>query len=221
MYANRYDGSRTSRPVSFGAALLVNGALIAGLWFARPELPPTIFSDPPLETENVPLPVTPPPEPEKRPTPVERVVTPATPPIHRPDPVVPLPPDGPVVAATRDPVIPRLDPPAGPGSAAEPSPPLPPVMVGAEVDPRFAGGFQPDYPGAELRQEIEGLVKVRVLIGVDGRIKAVERLASPTAGLFEATRRHALSKWRFKPATRDGIPVESWKVMTVRFRIMS
>lgn len=222
MYANRYDGSRTSRPVSAGAALLINGALVAGLWFARPDMP-TIIGNEPIETTHIPLPKTPPPEPEKRPT-VEKVATPTAPPIHRPDPIVTLPPVGPSVTTTPDLVPPTIDPPAGPagsGAASIDPPPAPPVLTGAEIDRRFAGSFQPDYPGSELRQEKEGLVRVRVLIGVDGRIKAVEQLSSPTAGFFEATRRHALAKWRFKPATKDGIPVESWKVMTVRFQITS
>lgn len=221
MYANRYDGSRSSRSVSAGAALLINGALIAGLWFARPEMP-TIFTDPTLNTTHIPL-TDPPPEPVE-PRTIDNVVTPVTPPLHRPDPVVPLPPTGPVVTATRDPVVPGSEPivgPVGPGPVAVDPPVTPPVMVGAEIDPRHAAAFQPDYPGSELRQEKEGVVRVRVLIGVDGRIKAVEQLSSPTPGFFEATQRHALSRWRFKPATRDGIPVESWKVMSVRFQITS
>ena len=32
---------------------------------------------------------------------------------------------------------------------------------------------------------------------------------------------HALAKWRFKPATRGGVPEESWKIMTVRFTLDS
>jgi protein TonB len=37
------------------------------------------------------------------------------------------------------------------------------------------------------------------------------------AEFLAATRRQALAKWRFKPATLDGVAVESWKEMTVRF----
>ncbi len=219
MYANRYDRSRASRPVSAGAALLINGGLIAGLMFAAPEIIPAP-DDGPLTTRNIPI--TPPP-PDPQPTPVERKVakTPTTPPIHQPDPRVVTPPTGPTLGTTRDPVAPDNGPPVGPAGAGTiviDPPPLP-VLVEARVDARYAGSFQPDYPGPELRQEKEGLVRVRVLIGTDGRIKAVEQLASPTPGFFEATRRHALNRWRFRPATRDGVPVESWKVMTVRFQI--
>jgi protein TonB len=220
MYANRYDHSRASRPVSAGAALLINGALIAGLMFAAPEIIP---DDKPDIFTGTAVPIDPPPDPEPQPEKKRIARTPTARPLHQPEPRVPTPPTGPVLGATRDPVPPNYDPPVGPsgaGAVVIDPPPLP-VLVDATVDSRYAGSFQPDYPGPELRQEKEGLVKVRVLIGVDGRIKAVEQLASPTPGFFETTRRHALSKWRFRPATRDGIPVESWKVMTVRFRITS
>lgn len=221
MDANRYDGSRASRPASAGAALIVNAALLTGLVLAVP----TIVRGPGetiLTTRNIPIPPPPPPiEPVKR-VEVKKLVTPTTPPLRQVDPVVKTVPVGPTLDSVRDPVIPDFDPPVGPAGAGSIviDPPAPaPVLTGAEIDPLYAAGFQPDYPGSELRQGTEGIVKVRVLIGVDGRIKAVEPLASPTPGLFDATRRHALGKWRFRPATRDGVPVESWKVMTVRFEI--
>ena len=112
--------------------------------------------------------------------------------------------------------LPRID----PGPPVPPvDPPAPPKLVLADVDPRFAGAFQPDYPAREQRGGIEGVAKVRVLIGADGRVKAVELISADSPGFFEATKRRALAKWRFNPATRGGVPEESWKVMTVRFEI--
>ncbi|ODP38978.1 energy transducer TonB [Sphingomonas turrisvirgatae] len=221
MYANRYDGSRASRPLSAGAALLVNGALMMGLVLAVP----TIVSGPDettLWTTNVPI-TSPPPPQKDEPVAMKKAATPTTPPLKQSDPIVKTLPSGPTLESVRDPVIPGFDPPVGPSGAGgiviDPPAPPQPVLASAEIDPRYADSFQPDYPGSELRRQQEGLVKVRVLIGIDGRIKAVEQLSSPTPGFFEATRRHAFGKWRFKPATRDGVPVESWKVMTVRFQI--
>ena len=51
-------------------------------------------------------------------------------------------------------------------------------------------------------------------------IEAIEILRTPSKGLSEATRRHALSKWRFKPATRDGVPYEDWMTMTLSFKLV-
>lgn len=216
MYASR---SSASRPISAGAALLINGALIAGLIFAAPEIIPK----PPDKTfTGTQIPLTDPPPPDPQPRAQPRIAkTAITPPIHRIDPVVTLPPSGPKLGTTPDLVVPTFDPPARPGAAASDPPIAPPVLVDAVIDPRHAAAFQPDYPGTELRLNREGVVKVRVRIGVDGRIKAVEPVSSPGVAFFDATRRHALTRWRFQPATRDGIPVESWKVMTVRFRITS
>jgi protein TonB len=110
--------------------------------------------------------------------------------------------------------------PYDPGPTVKPvDPPAPPKLVFADLDPRFAGSFQPDYPAREQRGGVEGAAKVRVLIGTDGRVKAVELVSTDSPGFFEETKRRALAKWRFKPATRGGVPEESWKVMTVRFEI--
>lgn len=116
-----------------------------------------------------------------------------------------------------------FDPPiADPGpSLAPPADPPPPKLVLAQLDSRFAGAFQPDYPASEQRREVEGVVRVRVLIGADGRVKVVELISSDSPGFFAATKQRALSKWRFKPATRGGVAEESWKEMVVRFQLRS
>jgi len=112
--------------------------------------------------------------------------------------------------------------PIDPGPPARPADPPPlPKLVFAELDPRYAGAFQPDYPASEQRREIEGVAKVRVLIGTDGRVKAVELVSTDSPGFFAETKRRALAKWRFTPATRGGLAEESWKTMTVRFEIKS
>ena len=53
----------------------------------------------------------------------------------------------------------------------------------------------------------------------NGRVTAVERLSATSDAFWRATQRQALSRWRFRPATLDGRPVEGIKVMTVTFRI--
>lgn len=137
-------------------------------------------------------------------------------------------PESPLPPVAQDPPeapsLPPYVPPAGTGSgppvvADPPLPPAKPPLVIAELDPRFAGTFQPEYPPSEQRREIEGRAKVRVLIGTDGRVKAVELISTDSQGFFEETRKRALAKWRFKPATRGGVAEESWKVMTVHFQI--
>lgn len=94
-----------------------------------------------------------------------------------------------------------------------------PVMIGASLNRRYAGDFQPAYPVGQLRREREGEVSVRVLIGTDGRVKDIELIDSPHEDFWTATRKQALGKWRFTAATKDGKPVESWMTLKVRFEI--
>lgn len=96
-----------------------------------------------------------------------------------------------------------------------------PVTVGARLDISYAEQFQPAYPPGQLRLEREGEVSVRVLIGSDGRVKQIELIDSPHVDFWTATRKQALKKWRFTPATRDGKPFESWMTLKVRFEINS
>jgi protein TonB len=93
------------------------------------------------------------------------------------------------------------------------------MRIDAEFDPRFADAMQPAYPTSEQRAQRDGSVRLRVTIGADGRVKAVERLSATSDAFWRATERHALSRWRFRPATVDGRPVESRKVLSVHFRI--
>ncbi|AMO73047.1 energy transducer TonB [Sphingorhabdus sp. M41] len=96
-----------------------------------------------------------------------------------------------------------------------------PVIVGARLNTRYAGQFQPDYPVGQLRLERQGEVSVRVLVGTDGRVKQIELIDSPHVDFWTATRKQALNKWRFAPATKDGKPFESWMTLKVRFEINS
>ncbi len=114
--------------------------------------------------------------------------------------------------------------PAGPAptqAMVEPAPPIAqPVVLGAAIDPRFARDLQPPYPTALERMEIEGSVTVRIQVGTDGRVSAVELVRADDPAFFTTTRDWALKRWRFTAATRDGVAVATWLTKTVQFRIM-
>lgn len=94
--------------------------------------------------------------------------------------------------------------------------PPPPVRREATI---LSANLQPPYPADEQRRERGGTVRLRVQVGPDGRVSSVERISATSDAFWAATRRHALDRWRFRPATLDGRPVESVRVMTVTFRI--
>ncbi len=215
MYADQRYIPHTPRTVGLGGSLAISGLLIAGLISFVPNIVPKAPGDrlKIFTPKDVPPP---PPEPTVKPE--------AQPEAQQPLPYVPPTvishPDQPVIASTDifpiEPPQPTIE---KPGPTVIADPPLPMPLIGAQRDPRFADGYQPEYPSQELRAQRDGTVSVRVLIGTDGRVKAVEQINATSAAFFEATKRQALGKWRFKPATRGGIPQESWKTMSVRFEL--
>ena len=213
---NSYGSDNGRHPV---AALLAVG-LPAALVVAVALSPMIIVHEPetaPSRWKSVILSKPKPPEPQPEAKPQAR--QPQTEFTAPPSPLPPIaqnPPEAPV----GDPYVPPSGGGTGPAVVVDPPvPPAKPKLVFADLDPRFAGAFQPDYPAREQRGGVEGVAKVRVLIGTDGRVKAVELVSTDSPGFFDETKRRALAKWRFKPATRGGVPEESWKVMTVRFQI--
>lgn len=210
-----YRGGRES-PIGIGGAVAVHALLVGGFLLMpgdviAPYVPPILIGRP------IPLDPPPPPEAEKPQPPSRKALQPAHDPLpSKPDAAVDLTTGGgPMVLGDgglgegqrREGVIPP------PLSAPEP------VLVEAGIDPRALAAFQPDYPASMIRQGVEGTVTVRVAIGADGRVTGVERLAASDEAFWIATQRHALRKWRFRPATRDGEPVASSKVLTVHFRL--
>lgn len=214
--AGRYDPGAAHRPVAAVIAAACPAALLVAVALSPFGLPPLLAPKPgPTVIQSFPLLPSPPPEPSPEPR-QKQVPVVAAPPTSLP----------PISRNPLDPVVgPMLPIPAAPGPAAVPigptiveSIPAAPLVL-AKLDPRYAASFQPAYPPFEQRNEIEGSARVRVLVGTDGRVKAVEDVASTSPGFFTETRRRALAKWRFKPAMRGEQAEESWVVMTVRFRL--
>jgi protein TonB len=94
-----------------------------------------------------------------------------------------------------------------------------PVFKGASRDPRFARDFQPDYPSGLLQKEIDGTASLRVLVGIDGRVREAQVISASHPDFGKAAVKQAMRAWRFRPATRDGVPVEDWQTLSVRFTI--
>jgi protein TonB len=212
MYADRYAQRTKFDPASMGLALVLNGTIVAGLIaFAAPKMYHRII-DPPITVISVPPERQPPPPlPDEKPKVDHQITT------QKIETVIPK-----TIVTTPVDDHPYVAPPAEPGPVGTggdagfvtPTKP-PPVVIGAVRDMR--AGFQPDYPASERRAGHQGRVVVRVLIGVDGRVKKVEKVSAASDAFFEATERRALDKWRFKPGTRDGVPIETWQTVGLNF----
>lgn len=197
---------------SIGGTLFVNGLMVTGIILAVPDVSPIKI----IHTTLIPI-LTP-----KTPTPTKPMVKHQAP-SAKPTPTPPSPqPAG--SRLTNAGTTSTLSGGDGSNIAVLPElPPLPPihnsVYSAARINPGYANALQPLYPPGMIRAEMEGFATVRVLIGTDGRVKQVEAVKASDTAFLDATRKQALSKWRFLPATRDGEPVESWREMTVRFQL--
>lgn len=216
-YGDRYGAGPAFKPGSMALALGLTAApviaLVLGLQITHVVNDPPPFTTYPVAPEPPPPPPDPQPQPKTKTPPREVVYTPPQQPLPLP-PVNPLPTTSETPPPNPGPLI-GTDP--DPTPFVQPTPVAKPVMVDAFVDPRYQGLLQPPYPPEEQRAGNSGRVVLRVLIGTDGRVKQVEKVSAASDAFFAAAQRQALGKWRFKPATKDGVPIEQWKVMSLRF----
>ena len=79
---------------------------------------------------------------------------------------------------------------------------------------------QPVYPQMAERMRATGLVEAEALIGTDGSVEEVRitRVEGRNVG-FEKATEDAIRKWRYKPATKDGVRVRMWVTIRVPFRV--
>jgi len=100
----------------------------------------------------------------------------------------------------------------------EPEGPVRFVVGGNITEPQRIGGPNPTYPEAARRARIQGVVILECTIGKDGTVKATKVLKDLPLGLTENAVA-AVKKWRFKPSTLNGKPVEVLYILTVRFNL--
>ena len=217
MQSTGFLDTKPRRPGAMIAVVAVHAVGISALMMIAPTVIERI--NPPLEGYNVPAPTIPP---EIIPDPAPRTEAKQKRTIEQPQRQVET-----KSADTGRTLTPDPGPRAGTGSGEglgggidiiDIDPPKDPVIVA----PQFTGrNAQPPYPASLQRLEIEGAVTLRVLVGADGRPQRIEVVRTDHEGFFNATRDWAMRNWRFKPATRDGVPYAEWRTMTVRFNMTS
>ena len=211
-------------PTGFGLVLLLHGAAIAGVLMIKG--PDIIAKRGGIDIIDIRAPEPPPPPDPLPQTERQEVPLPAPSAPYVPDRIIDTPPTpGPSFA--EGPPTDRFDPnPATSdlgtgGGTGEALPIERPRPAPVRTEALFSRGVEqlPPYPVSEIRSGREGSVRVQVRIGTDGRVKAISRVSATSEAFWRATERHALSSWRFRPATEDGRPVESSKTLTVHFRL--
>ena len=139
----------------------------------------------------------------------------------------------PLVAPPQAPRMPNIEPSADPEAVptikAPTLMPFPPTeqpwvplddgpFVATSARPRLVQGARADYPEMARLAGLQGLVMVKVLVGVDGRVEQVELLK----GVHPLIDRPALAAARklvFAPGTQRDIPVPCYVAVPFRFNL--
>lgn len=92
---------------------------------------------------------------------------------------------------------------------------------GYDVEPRLIyEPPEPPYPEGARRRRVTGEVMLQVLVKLDGSTQVLRVIKSGCRACVETARRHAL-RYRWKPALKDGKPVEAVGVIRVSFGLFS
>lgn len=147
-------------------------------------------------------------------------------PVVQPQPVVrkpaPVPKaSAPVLETTTSEAPAELAPMAPPPEIepAPPAPPAPPALSPARFDADYLRNPPPPYPPLARRMGEEGKVILRVSVTPQGSAEAVEiRTSSGSSRLDEAAQK-TVRNWKFIPAKRGDVAVQSWVLVPIIFKL--
>lgn len=87
------------------------------------------------------------------------------------------------------------------------------------VPARVVKPSAPIYPERLRQMWVQGFVDVQYLAAVDGTVRSIGILRSSPAVVFDDSARRAVESWKFRPATKDGVPVLCRGSIRVRYAL--
>lgn len=126
---------------------------------------------------------------------------------------------GPFIPGLPDGLIPLE--PGGSRRGQVPEPPPAPEPPGgririSEIDPgQLVRRVEPKYPPLARQTRLEGTVRLRAIVGTDGRVREVEMLSGHA--LLAQAAMDAVLQWRYRPTLLNGRPVDVETQITVVF----
>jgi periplasmic protein TonB len=168
-----------------------------------------------LSIQIVPIEIAPPPAaaPPEQPQTKVAVQTP----IVAPPPIVAVPSAPPTVAVAPapPPQAPTVVAPTAP--AGPPSPTPGPVTIGKLA--QMPGNPPLTYPAAAKLRHQQGVVRLRILVGTDGRVTDIAIAQSSGFDTLDEAALAVIRRWKFQPATRDGVAVEGVGIFPAVFKL--
>jgi protein TonB len=230
----------TDRLIAIGTALLLHGIVIVILWVGIQTSPPVLIGikqsfemvdlTPYLkqhQTTPVPAPASTQAEPEPEPVPVpipvqeipdvpEMKVAKIEPPKPKPKPKPrPKPPIAkPVAANSIEPAPEKVDTAIQNSVVTEKTSYNAPSSYAAYLD-----NPKPRYPRIAKLRGMEGIVKLRVKVGIDGRPVTVDLQQSSGFSTLDQAAIKVVRHWRFEPARRGGIKVAGEAIVPIQFKL--
>jgi len=103
--------------------------------------------------------------------------------------------------------------------AAAPAPAAPPApaIVQPSSDASHLNNPKPVYPAVSKRLGEQGKIVLRVLIGADGIPQKVEIKQSSGFERLDRQAVDTVTRWRFVPGTRNGVPEAMWYLQPINF----
>ena len=106
-----------------------------------------------------------------------------------------------------------------------PSSPAPAISQGsdsvsqASFDADYLRNPAPPYPQMSRRMGEEGKVILRVFVTSAGSAQQVEVKTSSGSNRLDESARKTVHQWKFVPAKRGGVAVESWVLVPIIFKL--
>lgn len=106
-----------------------------------------------------------------------------------------------------------------PATATEMADQGPPYRVGGDVTPPLKlSGDGPVYTEEARLERVQGVAILETVIDETGSVTGIRMLKGLPFGLDRAAV-EAVKTWKFEPATRQGVPVPVYFIVTVNFRV--
>ncbi len=203
-------GTRPSAPAPVPPALTVALLTVP---------PPQAAADPAPAEAHAPLPAeAAPPEPPRL---AQTAATVPPPPRPKPSPRKAKP--AAALGQTVAPVAPPSETaaPAATGTPTEIATAAPPRAEPVQISTtRFRDRAPPTYPPQALRDEIEGVVRLKLFVSPTGRVLDASVLKSSGHRPLDQAAMTAALGWTLYPAEKDGQPVPGWAEVDVPFRLI-
>lgn len=102
-------------------------------------------------------------------------------------------------------------------ATAEPGKPATQQIV--STDPVMTKYVQPRFPTQAQRTRTEGWVVVGYTVDVEGNVSGARVVDAQPRHLFDREAINAVERWKYKPATRNGTPVEAKLQRKIEFKL--